>query len=167
MEPKNLVYLPRGTLLSKVVQQSHTDAFLSPSVYRIDSEMYLNISLFRPGGLEKDPRGPFITGIVLAASDGAVRRALLMEIESDDGSALTVPAEFLPSEGAVAATYGDILRGLKNDKPKVCQETAAYRIASGGEFIHRIIETERFSFFFRNPEHDDSDAPYVIIRKLV
>jgi hypothetical protein len=90
-----------------------------------------------------------------------------MDIESDDGETMDVPAEFLPSGGTVTATYGEILRGLKNDKPRICQETASYRIASDGRFIHRRIETECFEFLFRNPEHDDSEPPYAIIRKLI
>lgn len=167
MEPQDLVRLPRGTLLSEVVQQPSADAFLSSSIYRVGAGMYLNISPFRPGSLEKDPSGPFVTGIVLAAGDGAARRALLMDIESDEGETMSVLADFLPSSGVASVTYGEILRGLKNDKPRACQEKAAYRIASDGRFIHRMIETERFSFFFRSPEHDDSEAPYAIIRKLV
>lgn len=167
MESKDLVCLPRGTRLSDVVQQPYADKYLSSSIYRLGGGMYLNISPFRPGSLEKDPSGPFVTGIVLAAGDGAVRRALLMDIESDDGETMSVPVDFLPSGGVVAATYGEILHGLKSNKPKVCQETAAYRIATDGRFIHRLIETERYSFFFRSPEHNDSEAPYAIMRKLV
>jgi hypothetical protein len=168
MELKDLIHIPRGTLFSEVVQEPCVNAFLMPSGYKIEDGLYLSISSFRPGTLEEDPSGPFIYGIVLAASDGAIRRAFLMDIESDGGEKLiNVPTEFLPSGGAVAATYGEILRGLKNDKPKTCFETASYRIATDGRFIHREIETERFTFFFRNPEHDDSEAPYAIIRKLI
>ncbi|MBK8525513.1 MAG: hypothetical protein QG584_1866 [Pseudomonadota bacterium] len=167
MEPKDLVCLPRGTRLSDVVQQPCEDAFLSPSIYRIGAGIYLRASQFRPGSLEKDPSGPFVTGIVLAAGDGSARRALLMDIESDDGKTMSVPASFLPSGGVAATTYGEILRGLKKEKPRVCQETAAYRIALDGRFIHRMIETERFLFLFRSSEHDDSEAPYAVVRKLL
>lgn len=166
MEPKDLVGWPRGTRLSEVVQQPSEDAFLAPSIYRMSAGVYLRLSPFRPGSLEKDPTGPFVNGIVLAAGDGAVRRALLMDIESDDGKAISIPADFLPSGGVAATTYGEILRGLKNDKPRVCQETAEYRIGSDRRFVHRMIETERFLFLFRSPEHDDSEAPYAVIRKL-
>lgn len=167
MEPKDLIYLPRGTRLSEVVQQPCVDAFLSPLIYRMDAGIYLRASPFRPGSLEKDPSGPFVNGIVLAAGDGSARRALLMDVESDDGKTMSIPATFLPSGGVAATTYGEILRGLKQEKPRVCQETAAYRIASDGRFIHRMIETERLLFLFRNPEHDDSEAPYAIVIKLV
>jgi hypothetical protein len=167
MNLKELILLPRGIPFSEVVKEACPNAFLSESAYRVGDGVYLQISSFPPGCLEDDPSGPFVYGIALAASDGAIRRAFLMELESDDGKTLDVPAEFLPSEGAVAATYGEILRGLKSDKPKVCFETASYRIATDGRFIHRKIETERFTFFFRKQEHDDSEAPYAIIRKLL
>ena len=167
MEPQDLVRLPRGTRLSEVVEQPCTDAFLAPSIYRMDAEIYLRLSLFRPGSLEKDPSGPFVNGIVLAANDGAVRRALLMDIESDDGEAISIPADFLPSSCVTVTIYGEILRCLKDEKPKFCQETAEYRIATDGRFIHRMIETERFLFLFRSPEHDDSEVPYAVIRKLL
>lgn len=167
MKPKDLVRLPRGTPLSEVVKHPREDAFLSPLIYRMGAGIYLRISQFRPGSLDKDPSGPFVNGIILAAGDGSVRRALLMDIESDDGKAMSLPAEFLPSSGVTATTYGEILRGLIKDKPRVCQETAEYRIASDGRFIHRMIETEHFLFLFRSPKHDDSETPYVVIRKLV
>ena len=167
MEIKKLINLPLGIPFSKVVREPSAGAFLSSWIYRIDDGIYLSVSPFRPGSLEEDPSGPFVYGIVLAASDGAVRRAWSMEIELDDGKALDVPAEFLPSGGAVKATYGEILRGLKNDKSKACFETASYRIATDGLFIHRKIETERFAFFFRKPEHDDTEPPYAIILKLI
>ena len=167
MELGNLFCLPRGTRLSEVVKQPDADAFLAPSICRMGTGVYLRLSSFRPGSLEKDSSGPFVNGIVLAAGDGSVRRALLMDIESDDGETINVPADFLLFDGVEATTYGEILRGLKNEKPKVCQETAAYRIASDGRFIHRMIETERFLFLFRSPEHDNSEAPYVVICKLI
>ena len=167
MNLKELVLLPRGIPFSEVIKEPCQDAFLSESAYRIADGVYLQISSFPLGSLEEDPSGPFVYGIILAASDGAIRRAFLMEIESDDGKTLDVPAKFLPSGGAVAATYGEILRGIKNDKPKTCFETASYRIATDGRFIHRMIETERFAFFFRKPEHDDAEPPYAIIRKLI
>ena len=167
MKLEDLANLPRGIPFSKVVQEPCADAFLTPEIYKVDDRIYLTVSSWRPGTLEEDPSGPFVDSIVLAASDGAIRRALLREIEADDDKTMNVPAEFLPSGGAVAATYGEILRGLKSDKPKACFETASYRIATDGRFIHRKIETERFAFFFRKPEFDDSEAPYTIIRKLI
>ena len=167
MKIRDLVNLPRGIHFSEVVQEPYADAFLTPEIYKVDDGVYLTVSSWRPDILEDDPSGPFVGSVILAASDGAIRRALLREIESDDGKALDVPAEFLPSGGAVEATYGEILRGLKNDKSKACFETASYRIATDGLFIHRKIETERFAFFFRKPEHDDTEPPYAIIRKLI
>lgn len=164
MELRSLIDIPWGTPLSKIIKVPNSDLFLSSSAYRIDHEIYLGLSPFRPGSLEKDPSGPFATGVVWAVSDGALRRALLMEIEADDGATASAPEDLLPENGAT--TYSTILKGLRNAKPRVCQEKAAYRIASDGLFVHRIIETEQFSFFFRKVEHDDSDLPYVIVRKL-
>lgn len=165
MELNSLTQLPRGTPLSAVVQQPAAEAFLSPSVYKIGNGIYLCISPFRLGSLEKDPSGPFVTGVVLAADDGAARRALLMDIESDNGETMSIPVGFFPA-AVMTPAYGAILQALKREKPQICQETAEYRIASDGRFVHRMIETEHFSFFFRKPDHDDSEPPYVVIRKL-
>jgi hypothetical protein len=165
MEVNKLMACHRGAPLSLIVRDPLAESFLSPLVYKIYHGIYLKLVLFNPDTFEKDPDGPFVMGVVWAASDGAARRALLMEIESDDGAMHSVPNDFLPASDAT--TYSTILQGLKNVNPRVCQETAAYRIASDRRFIHRIIETERFAFFFRNPKHDDSELPYAIIRKLI
>lgn len=160
-----LLTSPRGIPFSKIVHSASTECFLSPSTYKISHGIYLSLSPFRHGSLEKDTTGPFVMGIVWAASDGALRRALIMEIESDDGAISDVPRDFLPASGA--SSYGKILHELKVSKPRTCLETAAYRIATDGRFIHRIIETERFAFYFRNSKNDDSEEPYVIVRKLI
>ena len=166
MELKELILLPAGIRFSEVVQEPYADMFLSPWVYKVDKGIYLNISSFRPGSLAEDPHESFVYGIIIAGSDGAVRRAWLRDIESDDGKTMNIPAEFLPFGGAVEVTYGEILRGLKEKKPESLLETASYRIATDGRFIHRKIETEHFAFYFRKEKHDDSEPPYVILRKL-
>lgn len=162
----DVISLARGTPISEVIRQPRAEDFLSTSIYKMWPGIYLLISPFRPGSLEADSSGPFVNGLVWAPSDGAVRRALLMEIESDDGVIATVPDDFLPAK-SIAATYGELLQKLKDGKPRVCQEKAAYRVASDGRFIHRMIETEQYSYFFRNNTYDDSELPYAIIRKLI
>ena len=168
MKLENLLSIPRGTPFYEVIKHPYDGDYISPFIYKTESGIYLQSSSFRPGSLEIDSDGPFIVGIILAASDGSVRRALLLDIESDDGKSISgIPTLFFTSEDTLKISYKYILSELKKTKPKVCQEKAAYRLASDGKFIHRIIETERFLFFFRNSKNDDEEIPYAIIRKLV
>lgn len=160
----DVLELPRGIPLSQVVKNPSAAGFFGLYIFKIGEGVYLRLSPYKPGSLEKSASGPFVNAIVWGASDGAVRRALLMELEADDWVSSSAPDEFLPAEGA--KTYGTILGALRKARPRVCQEKAAYRIASDGQFVHRIIETERSTFCFRSPMHDGSDNPYVIIRRL-
>lgn len=159
----SLINLPKGTPFLSLFEKPSAD-FLSPSIYKISDGIYLNLSPFRPDSLEKDPAGPFITGVTWAASDGAARRALLMNIESDDGSIGSAPDDIL--DGVDASGYEAVLFSLQSKKSRTCQEKAAYRIASDGKFIHRMIETESFAFFFRSPENLGLEPPYAMIKKL-
>lgn len=80
------------------------------------------------------------------------------------GYSATIPKVFLPEKSG--STYGDILKTLKLENPKVLQETASYRIATDGDFVHRMIETEGVSFFFRNRKLHNNEKPYAIVRNL-
>ncbi|WP_139260451.1 hypothetical protein [Duganella sacchari] len=74
------------------------------------------------------------------------------------------------SDGALPGTahpeYGSIFSELKQVSPKVCQESASYRIAIDGKFVHRTIERENCIFYFRGAAHDDEEPPYAVLYKL-
>lgn len=111
------------------------------------------------GRFDRNDAGPFVTALLWAETDGAAKRAKLMEIEADDpGAASSAPRDLLPGP---ATTYGDIARTLEQ-QGRAFQEYAEYRVARDGAFIHRTIEAAPYAFFFRKLEHDDSDRCYAI-----
>jgi hypothetical protein len=63
-------------------------------------------------------------------------------------------------------TYGEIVHELKKGHLGEYEETASYRIASDGAFVHRHITTAAFTFHFRKREHDDSEPCYAIEYRL-
>lgn len=164
MNLDDLLALKKGTPLETAVECVDPSAFLGKSLYRLGDGIYFYLSPFRSGNLGVDPAAPFLTGVFCMPDDGAAKRVTALEIEADHGTLLYPPKSFLPVESA--PEYGAILTGLKKMKPKVCQETASYRIASDGLFVHRTIETERFTYYFRHADHDNHEPPYAILYKF-
>jgi hypothetical protein len=107
---------------------------------------------------------PFAIGVLCVPDAGAARRVSALAIEEDSGAPLALPADFLP-EGATPQ-YGAILAGLRRMQCRACLESATYRIATDGRFIHRTIETERNKYFFRTAAHDEQEPPYAVLYKL-
>jgi hypothetical protein len=127
-------------------------------LYKICDGQYL-LAVSHNERFERDEKGPFVTGLLWAETDGAAKRATLMEIEADDSRDASSPPEDLVPEGA--RSYGEIVKALKRQGQSV-QEYAEYRVATDGAFVHRTIEAGAQSFFFRKVEHDDFDPCYAI-----
>jgi len=62
-----------------------------------------------------------------------------MQIEADQIGNERPPTELLPP--GHPATYGEVVRELKKGHLGEYEETASYRIASDGAFVHRHITT--------------------------
>ncbi len=160
-----IIDLARWTPLPVVVDPIVAANFVGDALYAIGENVYLSVSRFSNAKFERGENGPYITGIVWAVTEGAVRRATLLQTESDKSPDDAVaPNEFLPEQGN--CSYMQILSALKSSKRKVCQETTVYRIALDGAFVHRLIETEDFKFYFRGQADDPSEFPYAVLRKL-
>lgn len=134
---------------------------MGTALYRIELGKYFYLTKF--GGENNSVSGPFLSGIFFAPDDGTILRATARNVEADTGSKLIFPAGLLPND--VKHDYTSILMWLKSMKPKVCQEVGVYRIASDGLFIHRMIETEKFTFYFRGREDNRSENPYGVLYK--
>jgi hypothetical protein len=89
---------------------------------------------------------PFATMAVWAETSGAVRRALLREIEADVASPDQLPPEELMLAPEVTA-YGGLLAAARRAGMRVL-EYAAYRVATDGVFVHRAIDCGRFVYCF-------------------
>ena len=164
MKIENLISLEKWSKLADVVGQVELRAFLGKSLYRLHSGIYLQVSSFRNKEFTQSSDAPFVTGIFFAPDDGAVRRATALAIEEDTGAPLVLQPKLFPGE--TAFEYGSILEELLRMRPKTLQETASYRIAKDGKFVHRTIETECYTFYFRGAEHNDREPPYTVVQKL-
>lgn len=161
---EKILSLVKWTPLRNVVGAVDPSAFIDRCLYKLGDGLYLNVTSIKPGAPKDDPSAPYVVGVYCAPDDGAAKRAIVLMIEEDHGAVLNAPSAFLPP--GASARYGSIRIALKKMAPKVFLETAGYRIAKDGAFVHRMIETERFAFFFRQPKYDDHEPPYAILRKL-
>jgi hypothetical protein len=107
---------------------------------------------------------PFVTIVLWSETNGAARRASLMEIEADEWKDVSPPPELLLPDGPT--TYGDIARALKTGDHGAFQETASYRIARDGAFVDRTIATPASTFHFRKRQDDPADRCYAIEYRL-
>ncbi len=137
---------------------------IKKGLHKISENQYLLLSPYNEN-FKEAPGGPFVNALLWSCSEGAVRRAYLMEIEQDDGTIIKPPDEIMPEPGRY--TYKEILVGLKRLGCKGILEHASYRIAKDGAFIHRSIESEIALYSFRNMDFDDSEEPYAIRWNLV
>ncbi len=113
----------------------------------------------------KTSRSPLVTIAIWAESEGAARRACLGEIEADVArTGLSIPEQILlPGK---PATYGEIVATLYNARNGTFIESAVYRIASDGAFIHRVLHVGRREFCFRSLKEHKDEIPYAILRRL-
>lgn len=164
MQIDSLISLRNGVRLLDVVTSVDPTAFLGGSLYRLADGVYLQTSKYRNNEFIHSVDSPFVTGVLFVSDDGAAKRVSVMSVEDDAGAPLPNFPGILPR--AADPEYGSILSELKRMQPKVCQETASYRIALDGEFVHRTIETESYTFYFRGSAFDDSEPPYAVLHKL-
>lgn len=164
MKLQNLLTTKKWTSLVDVLGGIREESFVGASLYRVDDSIYLFLSKFKLENSKEESVGPFVSGILFAPDDGAAKRVSMSMIEEDLGRHLLPPA--LLYLRASEFRYSDILSNLKGTHPKVCQESASYRIATDGQFIHRKIETESYTYYFRSMLDDPNEPPYAILKKL-
>jgi hypothetical protein len=119
---------------------------------------------------ERRPETPgFVAAVLWAPYEGAARRAVLMDVEADTPEQRPLaepppPTELLP-RGA-AATYGSIISELRTARQGKFLESATFRVATDGVFVHRNISAAPYTFFFRNRKDADDDRCYAIECRL-
>lgn len=164
MDLQDILAIEKWASLESTICGIDAHAFEGRSLYRVGSTLFLCLSKVRIGGPRVDEVGPFVTGVLWAPDLSAARRAMDLAIEEDLGMQAGPPIEMLPPGSA--PEYLEILAGLKKLGAKVCQETASYRIAVDGIFVHRSIETERYKFYFRSHTDERHEQPFAILCKL-
>lgn len=106
-----------------------------------------------------------ITMALWAESEGAALRATLMDIEADVvATGVAIPRQMLLPGAPI--TYGTIVDALVSASRNSWAESAAYRIARDGAFVHRVIHAHPFEFYFRCSQKSRLEVPYAILRRL-
>lgn len=164
MDFSEILKSKKWTPLEEIVGATIEADFVGKSLYKVSEQMYLQVSQFKGRDLLKDDSAPYVTGVFLTPGDGAARRITSLAIEEDAGEKLVLSKEMLPDN--LVADYGSILVRMKKESPETCQETASYRIATDGKFVHRTIETDKYVFYFRENKNNNSEEPYAVLYKL-
>lgn len=155
LEWERLLQLRRWTALDALgTPASH----ISDVLFRIGPCGYL-ICVPHGRDLRRVEGKRFITTLMWAESDGAARRAQLLDIEADEPKIVRPPDALLSLGGA--ASYGAIVDYLRKSAVRF-QESASYRVGSDGAFVHRNILAPPYSFHFRGRDDIDKEDCYAI-----
>jgi hypothetical protein len=136
---------------------------LSENVKKVGEQKYLFAVESDLAG--NDDESPYVTMIMWAESDGAVLQAADGVLEENVNlSEDSAPASVLLPLGCVPE-YGAILKALRMSGENVI-ETAEYRIAIDGAFLHKVIRGDRGSYYFRRNDIVESERPFAIAYRL-
>lgn len=136
---------------------------LSEDVKKIGEQKYLFV--VRSDFAGREERAPYVTLAIWAETDGAALRAADGQMEADTVSAPdTPPPSILLPAGALPG-YSSILAGLRLRGDDVL-ETAEYRIATDGAFLHKVVRAGREAFYFGSDEILPSEKPFAITYRL-
>lgn len=163
MELAKLFLLNKKMPLSEVIAEIDREAYLGKWLYRLGGGLYLYLSSSGKG-YPGEPAGPYIHGLYCSPDDSAILRVVARNIEADLGMKLEPPVGFFPT--VLTLEYQKIIDWARSQKFGFYMESASYRIASDGKFVQKKIETEKFTFYFRNSGSDDFEKPYVILYKF-
>ena len=138
---------------------------LDERLFQLREDIYLAAVPTNPIG-ERD-RGPYVTMVMWAESEGAAKRSFNGDVEADVSQPFSSPPAEILLPGA-ALTYGEIIAALKErGLYESSLRYAKYRMTDG-IFINAIIDTQvdnggrRYRFCFRSPECEESAVPYAI-----
>ncbi|MFL6247284.1 MAG: hypothetical protein ACJ74H_14730 [Thermoanaerobaculia bacterium] len=137
-----LLRLPLWTPLSATASAAED---LSENVKKIGEQKYLFVVDSDLSGHEEN--APYITMAIWAETDGAALRAADGALEVDVELPHATPAAVLLPPGSIPE-YRSILAGLRRRRDNVL-ESAEYRIAIDGAFLHKVIRGDKGSYFFR------------------
>lgn len=137
--------------LTDVVDGINDLNFLSSRLYKYSDNIYLIVS----------SRGR-VRSFVWADSDAAAKRAVDSDNEAYSGPVRNKPADMIHELNDY--TYQGISDWL-NKQDEYYQESASYRIAVDGAFVHKQIETAKYSFLFLGENIKPDDDVYAIIFK--
>jgi len=136
---------------------------LSRGLYRLNHGYY-TMTRLRNVRSDRHESGPLLTKLCWAPSDGAARRAVLNEVDADDGAQGKIPPSI--TAGWVADTYGDLLARGRASASSIVAESAAYAGTPRSRFVHKIVQVDSLEFFFRTMTFDDMERPYAVAWRI-
>lgn len=142
-------------------QVSEAPIELGRRLFKIGVGMYV-VALPHFSDMTPTPGHLWVTMAVWAESDGAARRAELMEVEADELGDLDPPAELLVGG---SREYGALVGGARASRLDPI-ETGVYRVGSDGAFVHRKLSAANAAWLFRSRRHEDHDVCYAIETRL-
>jgi hypothetical protein len=107
-----------------------------------------------------DPANPHAGAVLWAPTDGAARRALAMDVESDHPVSSMSPPDDLAAH-LLGSSYGEIKANAMRTGTQM-NERASYRIARDGRFVYKAVEAGNVTYFFRKRRGDLKEKPFAI-----
>lgn len=105
--------------------------------------------------------GRFVSMFVVAGDASAARRAMFREVDGDRGCPMPAfPCELWPGK---ALPYAAIVAACTSDS-RDYSESAAY-LFTDGRFVHRKIDSQSLTFFFRERSGAE-ELPYAVAYAL-
>ena len=150
--------------LSSIKELPFEGQLITKNIYRVNEQAYLFLVDYNVAYNKTKENGPFATLLFWTGNDGSAKRAFSRKIEEDKEQSIIIPpTEMLPSKEV--NTYEKIINELKKNK-STYMETASYRIATDGAYIHKEISVIPYTYYFRKREDDNNEVPYTISYKL-
>ena len=135
---------------------------VAPPLFRASEELYIVARRLDRQLLENAPDAPFVWSVLWAPSDGSARRAVLGEVEADDGAVSQPPSALLPQDMSYAMAVKDALKIFGHR----VHESDAYAGAPPHPFVNKVLEAGPWSLFFRTEKVRPDTNPYAVSFRL-
>lgn len=127
------------------------------NIYEIEQNWFLVTQNYDASFEEGLPDAPFVTMLFWSVSSEAVRHCFSHRIKFNNFPFIEPPSELL------LGTDGTYEALLKSEGYRT--ERAVYN-GTSGIFIHKLIDTKGYTYFYLNQEIDRLQKPYAIYIKL-
>jgi hypothetical protein len=137
---------------------------IGDDIVRLDEGMYALALPYNERLESSDPASPYLGEVLWAPTDGAARRVLSMDVESDDPiSSMAPPADL--AQHLLGNSHGELKANARRVGIQL-SERASYRIAGDGAFVYKALEAGNITYFFRKRRSDAKEKPFAISIRL-
>jgi hypothetical protein len=154
MNWETILTIRAWTSLREVAPQSE---MVLPGVYRVAENAYLVTQPYNRAFEQNLPEAPFVTMAIWAESTNALRRCVNSDATAQVQTIGTKPPEILLL--GTQGKYAELAQRIPQTKQKIA-ERAVY--SNTGDFVHKVIEIDRFCFCFLNQKITKEEGAYVV-----